>query len=79
MSARRRALRPPRAPRAPRPLRLPEPDGIVAGVVLAAANVLGIGAAACATGAVPVVQAAQAAADEPSATALDDARPGAGR
>lgn len=73
MSARRRALR------APRSLRLPEPDGIVAGAVLAAANVLGLGAAACATGAVPAVPVAQAAPDEPPATALDDARPGAGR
>ncbi|MGK5449279.1 hypothetical protein [Streptomyces radiopugnans] len=71
MSARRRA------PRARRPLHLPEPDGLAAGVVPADANVLGLGAAACATGAVPVVPVAQAAADAPPATALDDARPGA--
>ncbi|MCI0385999.1 hypothetical protein [Streptomyces sp. CNQ085] len=62
-----------------RPLRLPEPDGLVAGVVLAAANVLGVGAAACATGAVPAVPVAPTVPDVLSATALDEARSGAGR
>ncbi|MFP8882802.1 hypothetical protein [Streptomyces mangrovi] len=67
MSARRRA------PRAPRSLRLPEPDGIVAGVVLAAANVLGIGAAAGSAGIVPTVPGAL------PVTVLDDDAPVSGR
>lgn len=69
MNVRRRVLR---AVRAVRSLRLPEPDGLAAGAVLAAANVLGLGAVACATWAVP------AASDAPPTGVLDDARPAPG-
>ncbi len=52
-----------------RALRMPEPDGLMVGVALATANVLGIGAVACVMGIVPTVP------DAPSAAASDDDRP----
>ncbi|MTE18811.1 hypothetical protein F0L17_06610 [Streptomyces sp. TRM43335] len=56
-----------------RPFRLPEPDGLVAGVVLAAANVLGLGAVAGSAGIAPAVPGAL------PVTVLDDDAPVSGR
>lgn len=56
-------------------LRLPEPDGLVAGVVLAAANVLGIGAVAGSAGIAPAVPGAVPVTVPDGAGAASDRRP----